>query len=148
MPIVPAHKSLAVNKKPFLDHLQTMEVAGSNPAAPIILSRSQWLRVHLRRRCEPNVRIDLEDFQCPSSILQRRANRSIVFHDQKFVCEFRFVTQSDNSDSQRTRLVSHRRGPVRLPVFPGLISLTLRPASSPIDTFGMFQDGSGAVHRR
>jgi hypothetical protein len=36
LPVLPTDKSFAVNKMPHDCHLHTVEVAGSNPAAPTI----------------------------------------------------------------------------------------------------------------
>ena len=44
-PTPPVFKSIAVNKMPLERHLHTVEVAGSNPAAPTIIPLNKPFRV-------------------------------------------------------------------------------------------------------
>src|ERR1700722_10399812 len=50
LPVLPTHKSFAVNKIPHDCHLHTVEVAGSNPAAPTNkATKINSLRMHSLR---------------------------------------------------------------------------------------------------
>src|SRR5260370_34405599 len=49
LPTLPAYKSFAVNKTPVARHLNTVEVAGSSPAAPTMKSMTCGRRTSLLR---------------------------------------------------------------------------------------------------